>query len=129
MHPAMNGHAGHAAASTAAGEVAIAPAEGVDGSDWIPVAGDRQDGRGAPHHSGTGLTSQLASNTAATVDDRDADAGRSAAGGIDAHMPINFRVVTEPIGLQPASMLYGVPYDLVDQSNGSALAELMRLTK
>jgi hypothetical protein len=63
------------------------------------------------------------------VDDCQADAGRSAAGGIGTHLPLDFRIVTEPIGLQPSSVLYGVPYDLIDQSAGSALAELMRLTE
>ena len=47
----------------------------------------------------------------------------------DAVLPLDFRIVTEPVNIQPASALYGVPYDLVDQSAGSALAELMRLTE
>ena len=48
---------------------------------------------------------------------------------VDATLPLDFRIVTEPLGMQPASALYGVPYDLVDHSAGSALAELMRLTE
>ena len=56
-------------------------------------------------------------------------AGTARAAHSDAALPLDFRIVTEPVGIQPASALYGVPYDLVDQSAGSALAELMRTTE
>ena len=42
---------------------------------------------------------------------------------------LDFRIVTDPVGVRPASAVYGMPYDLVDQSSEGAIADLMRQTR
>ncbi|KAK9810430.1 hypothetical protein WJX72_010569 [[Myrmecia] bisecta] len=39
---------------------------------------------------------------------------------------LDFRIITEPINIQPHSTAYAMPYDLVDSAPGSAVNELMR---
>ena len=113
QQPSSNGHVGPTDAVSAA-------ANGM-GVSSRPPAGDA-----SPNGAAAEVQSSLA---AATVEDSAEQTEASAAGGVHNDMPLDFRIVTEPVGLQPASALYGVPYDLVDQSAGSALAELMRLTQ
>ena len=38
---------------------------------------------------------------------------------------LDFRIVTDEPGVRPASAAYGMPYDLADLSEGSALSELL----
>ncbi len=40
--------------------------------------------------------------------------------------PLDFRILTEPIALRPSKGAYGVPYDLVDTSQGSAMSEMLQ---
>lgn len=40
-------------------------------------------------------------------------------------MPLDFRVLTEAIAMRPNKGAYGVPFDLVDTSQGSALSEML----
>ena len=40
--------------------------------------------------------------------------------------PLDFRILTEPIPLQPNKSAYGVPYDLIDTSQGSAMSEMLQ---
>lgn len=44
----------------------------------------------------------------------------------DLHKQLDFRILTEPIALQPNKSVYGVPYDLVDTSQGSAVSEMLQ---
>lgn len=39
--------------------------------------------------------------------------------------PFEFRIISEPVALRPNKVAYGVPYDFVDASEGSALSQLM----
>lgn len=40
--------------------------------------------------------------------------------------PLDFRILTEPIAIRPNRSAYGVPYDLVDTSQGSAMSEMLQ---
>ncbi len=40
--------------------------------------------------------------------------------------PLDFRILTEPIALRPNKGAYGVPFDLVDTSQGSAMSEMLQ---
>ena len=44
------------------------------------------------------------------------------------HM-LEFRIVTDPVGVKPNLAVYGMPYDLVDRSAEGAIADLMRQTQ
>ena len=52
----------------------------------------------------------------------------SAVDGATEHV-LDFRIVTHPAGVRPTTAVYGMPYDLADQSAGGAVAELMRQTR
>ena len=39
---------------------------------------------------------------------------------------LDFRILTEPIPLRPSKAVYGVPYDLVDTSRGSAVTDMLQ---
>ncbi len=41
-------------------------------------------------------------------------------------MPLDFRILTEPIAMRPNQGAYGVPFDLVDTSQGSAMSEMLQ---
>lgn len=55
------------------------------------------------------------------------EAGTAAGSGVE-HV-LDFRIVSDPVGVRPATAVYGMPYDLADQSAGGAIAELMRQTR
>ncbi|DBB11097.1 TPA: hypothetical protein ACH3X3_006556 [Trebouxia sp. C0006] len=40
--------------------------------------------------------------------------------------PLDFRILTEPIAMRPNKGAYGVPFDLVDTSQGSAMSEMLQ---
>lgn len=40
--------------------------------------------------------------------------------------PLDFRIITEPVALRPNKGAYGVPFDLVDTSTGSAVSEMLQ---
>lgn len=40
--------------------------------------------------------------------------------------PLDFRILSEPIALRPSKGAYGVPFDLVDMSQGSAMSEMLQ---
>ena len=40
--------------------------------------------------------------------------------------PLDFRILTEPAAMRPNKSAYGVPYDLVDTSQGSAMSEMLQ---
>ena len=40
--------------------------------------------------------------------------------------PLDFRILTEPVAMRPNKSAYGVPYDLVDMSHGSAMSEMLQ---
>lgn len=40
--------------------------------------------------------------------------------------PLDFRIVTEPIAMRPNKGAYGVPFDLVDTSQGSAMSDMLQ---
>lgn len=42
------------------------------------------------------------------------------------HRPLDFRILTEPIALRPNKSVYGVPFDLADTSQGSAVSEMIQ---
>lgn len=44
----------------------------------------------------------------------------------DAAKPLDFRILTEPVAMRPNKGAYGVPYDLVDASQGSAISEMLQ---
>ncbi len=119
--PTSNGHVG-VSASSAAERLAGLACDGEAGdAESARMPGEQQsdaDGnaRSLPHGRGVlnGVWHAAAVETARPAHSY-------------AALPLDFRIVTEPVGIQPASALYGVPYDLVDQSADSALAELMRL--
>lgn len=46
--------------------------------------------------------------------------------GIASAKPLDFRILTEPIAMRPNKGAYGVPYDLVDTSQGSALSDMLQ---
>lgn len=41
-------------------------------------------------------------------------------------IPLDFRILTEPIAMRPNQGAYGVPFDLVDTSQGSAMSEMLQ---
>lgn len=57
------------------------------------------------------------------------DAGSSSVVGTDTAAPLDFRILTEPIAMQPNKSAYGVPYDLIDTSHGSAMSEMLQQLK
>lgn len=127
----MNGHVG--GSTNTATEQAAAPAfdSGTDVSGSGHKPGGEHPGKdGAVAHS---IAHSIALNPpqghVPNGDCRVTGAGTASGAFRSAAMPLDFRIVTEPVGIQPASALYGVPYDFVDQSAGSALAELMRLSE
>jgi hypothetical protein len=55
-----------------------------------------------------------------------AAAAAAAAGGeAEPAEPAEFRIITEPVALRPDKAAYGVPFDFVDDSEGSALSALL----
>ena len=40
--------------------------------------------------------------------------------------PLDFRILTEPVAMRPNKSAYGVPYDLVDTSQESAMSEMLQ---
>ena len=44
----------------------------------------------------------------------------------DLPQPLDFRILTEPVALRPNKGAYGVPFDLVDTSQGSAVSEMLQ---
>ena len=45
---------------------------------------------------------------------------------MDLPQPLDFRILTEPVALRPNKGAYGMPYDLVDTSRGSAVSEMLQ---
>lgn len=45
---------------------------------------------------------------------------------MDLPQPLDFRILTEPVALRPNKGAYGMPYDLVDTSQGSAVSEMLQ---
>lgn len=41
-------------------------------------------------------------------------------------LPLDFRILTDPVAMRPNKSAYGVPYDLVDTSQGSAMSEMLQ---
>ncbi|KAL4425346.1 hypothetical protein ABPG75_009362 [Micractinium tetrahymenae] len=41
-------------------------------------------------------------------------------------LPFELRIIEEPVAMRPATLAYGVPFDFVDSSEGSALDRLMQ---
>ena len=54
------------------------------------------------------------------------DAGSKSVVGTVTAAPLDFRILTEPIAIQPNKSAYGVPYDLIDTSQGSAMSEMLQ---
>ena len=52
----------------------------------------------------------------------------AAAKSVTEHV-LDFRIVLDPVGVRPTTAVYGMPFDLADQSAGGAIAELMRQTR
>lgn len=40
--------------------------------------------------------------------------------------PLDFRILAEPVAIRPNKSAYGVPYDLVDTSQGSAMSDMLQ---
>lgn len=55
-----------------------------------------------------------------------ADAAGNGSGDTATVRPLDFRILTEPIAMRPNRSAYGVPYDLVDTSQGSAMSEMLQ---
>ena len=55
-------------------------------------------------------------------------AGAAGSGSVESATvrPLDFRILTEPIAMRPNKSAYGVPYDLVDTSQGSAMSEMLQ---
>lgn len=53
------------------------------------------------------------------------DAGSNAVVSAATAAPLDFRILTEPIPMQPNKSAYGVPYDLIDTAQGSAMSEML----
>ena len=51
-----------------------------------------------------------------------------AAGSVPTHA-LDFRIVSDPLGVRLTTAVYGMPFDLADQSAGGAIADLMRQTR
>ena len=47
-------------------------------------------------------------------------------GNVGSAKPLDFRILTEPVAMRPNKGAYGVPYDLVDTSHGSAMSEMLQ---
>lgn len=50
----------------------------------------------------------------------------SGGAGLASAIPLDFRILTEPIAMRPNKGAYGVPFDLVDTSQGSAMSEMLQ---
>lgn len=55
-----------------------------------------------------------------------ADSASSSVVKVATTRPLDFRILTEPTALRPNKSAYGVPYDLVDTSQGSAMSEMLQ---
>jgi len=120
--PASNRHVGGSVSSAAAQLAGLTCNSELNSLDGARIRGEQFDADGTAQSSPQGQVVLNGVGLAAV-----AEVARGAHS--DAALPLDFRIVSEPVGIQPASALYGVPYDLVDQSAGSALAELMQLTQ
>eukprot|EP00887_Chlorella_sp_A99_P003503 scaffold7.g3503.t1 len=86
--------------------------------DNASASGDRQRTPAAR----TAAAEMPATATAAPL----AQAPEAAAAARSAPAWLGLRLITEPVALRPAKMAYGVPFDFVDASEGSALDSLLK---
>ena len=54
------------------------------------------------------------------------DTSASSDSNVGSAKPLDFRILTEQVAMRPNKGAYGVPYDLVDTSHGSAMSEMLR---
>ena len=86
------------------------------------------------YYDGQGMSAGGSKASAAHEQDANAQNGRAhisasataISGGAASAIPLDFRILTEPIAMRPNKGAYGVPFDLVDTSQGSAMSEMLQ---
>lgn len=93
----------------------------------------------ADHHSDIAYVLPGSCLTSEDQGHQEQQSGHAATDGVSATMrprsehaqgnhiqQLDFRILTEPVPLRPSKGVYGVPYDLVDTSQGSAVTDMLQ---